>query len=222
MKKIVSSILLSTIALGLGATAVFAEGVTKTEENQYTTDATVNLLEGEAQPTAPETKNDPDGTTNQNGPLSIDQVIRFNFEDMRLSGKKQSAKLKTKTDQNIQVTDLRGTGAGWNLRIKQSPLVDGEKVLKGAVIKLSSPEINGVGDFDRGLLPDATEYNVTADNKDKAATIMKAEKDKGMGTWVQNYKADNITLDIPAGNLVGNYAGTVTWELSDNPTPPEA
>lgn len=228
MKKIISGLMISTVVLGFGISASAVDGVSEVtadgNNKQVNSDATIKVLEGDKTPTKPEDKNEPDGETGDLGPLSLDQVIVFAFEDMKLSGTTQSIPLVAKGAQNVQVTDTRGTGAGWNLQIKQTPLVDttdSTKVLKGSYITLKNAEIKaGTDNVESDKAPVADNYESTAANKGDFQKIITAQADNGMGTWRSFYNqtdTNDIKLVVPSGNLKGDYKGSVVWALSDGP-----
>lgn len=223
MTKLINGLLLSTLALGF-ATAAHAEVTIDEGTKQISSDATIKVNPGAEVPTTPEDKNEPDGTTNQKGPLSIDNVIVFAFDEMNLSGLTQKIPLVNKAPQNVQVTDTRGTGAGWNLQVKQTPLVDeaGTKELRGAYISLAlGGVVPGKDNVSSDLMPEAIDYSATAVDKGVFQKIMTAEENNGLGTWLMYFNkdsSDDIQLVVPSGNMVGDYAGTVLWALSDTPT----
>lgn len=231
MKKIISGLLCGVTLLGLSGIAQ-AETSVDQDTKQVSSDVNITVTGDNTDPTKPEEENpgtDPSdpgtgGTTGQAGPLSIDQVVVFDFADMKLSGTTQDIKLAQSGQYNIQVTDSRGTGAGWNLRIKQSELVDTQdqsKKLVGAYIQLQNGEVKAGKDNVRPeLTPTIVDYTADASNKEQFATILNATKGNGLGTWkyLLNQKdSEGILLHVPSGNMAGSYQGTVTWELSDSP-----
>ncbi|UNM89472.1 WxL domain-containing protein [Vagococcus sp. CY52-2] len=241
MKKMLGTLLISSTVLvsGLQTYAVTVE-----ENGQINSEATITVNPGAKEPTKPENPDTPSGETGQSGPLSIDNVIVFNFKDMNLSGRTQKISLKNDgaesiAKRNIQVTDTRGTGAGWNLQIKQSELTDSTtnpgttNTLRGAYITLNNGSVvagsdNAVAQDDAGITPTLNEYAPNAENKNSFQKIITAEKGQGMGTFKVFYNkdatglekdvADDIQLVVPSGNMVGTYQGTVTWALSDSPS----
>ena len=233
MKKIMSGLLVSATVLGLGMTAYAAEGdVTSIDGTKdINSKSTIKVTEGsEVKP--PEKPNEPGGETGQEGPLSIDNVIVFAFQDMKLSGSTQRIPLKATTAQNVQVTDSRGTGAGWNLQVQQSELTDETdptniKTLKGAYIEFANPRIEaGADNASADLTPVANTDTLFSNNTD-FMRLMNAETGMGMGTWLEFFDNDEpgedgiaengIKLVVPSGSMVGDYEGTVTWRLSDGP-----
>ncbi|MGX7015030.1 WxL domain-containing protein [Vagococcus silagei] len=251
-KNIIGSLLLSALVLSTGVTAMAAPstGIETSNEagkRESTSKVQVELQPGDDSTTPPVDPNEPDpGITDQKGPLSIDQVIIFNFESQKLASKTVRIPMKPKAGQtklkpaNIQITDKRGSGAGWNLQIKQSELisnVDGtERILKGAYIDMKLPTIKGT-EFNS---PDAkgpvdAKYDANYSNKGQFSKVITAEKDTGMGTWLAYYNdagkdevvdaktgkvttpGNHIKLVVPTGGYAGTYTGTVTWALSDSP-----
>ncbi len=240
MKKIMSGLLVSATVLGLGITAQAAEGDVTTIDGikDVNSKATITVKQGGGT-TDPEAPNEPDGKTDQEGPLSIDNVIVFAFQDMELSGSTQRIPLKATTAQNVQVTDKRGTGAGWNLQVQQSELTDETdpaniKTLKGAYIEFANPRIVAGEDNVGNDLAPVANTNTLFSNNTEFMRLMNAESEVvdgngyGMGTWLEYFDNDapgedgiaenGIKLVVPAsGNMVGDYKGTVTWRLSDGP-----
>lgn len=243
MKKILGSILVSTTVLGFG---LQASAVTVDEANrQVKSDASITITAGESTPTDPEDLDTPSGKTDQSGPLSIDNVITFNFQNMNLGGRTQMISLKddggttSSAKRNVQVTDSRGTGKGWNLQIKQSELIDKTttqgttNTLKGAYITLTNGIVvagrdNVAAQADASLVPTLDNYVANDSNKGDFQKVMTASEGKGMGTFkiyynqdvsgVQKNTTDDIQLVVPSGSMTGTYEGTVTWALSDGPS----
>lgn len=57
-------------------------------------------------------------------------------------------------------------------------------------------------------------------SKDSAATPIfaaAANQNQGVGTWQLNFGSGNVSLDIPAGNVVGDYSADLTWTLANAP-----
>ncbi|MGO2083436.1 WxL domain-containing protein [Vagococcus sp.] len=188
----------------------------------------VDLDPGDLLPTKPENPNhpkDPNPGTNLPGPLSLDQVISFDFLDTELVSKTQQIEMKTKLSQNIQVTDKRGSGAGWNLQVKQDDLINVEKneyLLKGAFIDFPAANIQrGKEVFKEAIPPAAQVVNFSNQNKKDFTKIITAEEGQGMGTWLGIYnepKANKkFSLVIPPGSYKGQYKGSVTWLLLEGP-----
>lgn len=133
------------------------------------------------------------------------------------------------------VTDRRGTGAGWNLKLTlgdftEQNVASGATVhtLKGAI--LSFPEVTPVTSSDStgSVAPVALAKKIDAGGT--AKVLMTAAKDQGMGIWEARYNSRALTLptggttekapiqlSVPGNNYAGQYKATLTWDLSDAP-----
>lgn len=238
-KTLVSSLLVSAIVLGASLPAFAAsEGVTENEDRSISSTSKVTLKGGNKDKTDPEEPNIDGGETGQAGPLSIDQVLNFNFVETELGSGTLSIPLITpkgsSAKRTIQVTDKRGTGAGWNLQVKQSDLVstntEGEKrTLKGAYIQMNNPKITGsLQNNPEAAALSMVSYQPNGSNKGEYARVLSAGAEQGMGTWKAAYNdtqdtankpgtGNIIKLVIPTGNYAGSYQGNVTWALYDGP-----
>ncbi|WP_179957993.1 WxL domain-containing protein [Bacillus sp. AR18-7] len=174
---------------------------------------------GETKPRVP---SDPDSISNEigtkaSGKITIDYVPTISFGQQNISGV-ETVYHPVKPIDFVQVTDRTGSGKGWTLEASISTFKDGTKELKGAELSLENPKVKTqTGNVSKA--PKASLVTLDASKK----TIMKADKDGGMGTWLAVYgeKAgtsnNNIKLKVPAGNLGGNYKSTITWELTATP-----
>ncbi|WP_317946444.1 WxL domain-containing protein [Carnobacterium maltaromaticum] len=168
-------------------------------------------------PTEPIEPTIPDGSTGNEGPLTIDNASPLLFGENKIEGGKMVFSTTTQNP-NIQVTDKRGEGQGWNLQVKTADFVDQvdtKKVLKGAELSLPVGTVTPAP----GNIAVAPTVNavVLGSTNAKAQTIMFANKNNGLGTWVDKFDASEVKLTVPAGNLVGEYVSTLTWSLLDAP-----
>lgn len=164
------------------------------------------------------------------GPLSIDYVSNIQFNQQKISGKDSVyyAQLDQLIDKNgkvgdypshVQVTDNRGSNAGWKLTVAQAqPFMNGSNKLDGTVIALMNGTATGTN------LHQPTLANQAAIKPDgKAVSVMTAKADSGMGTWVDRFGKDNaeaeksISLFVPAesNKVAGAYKSELTWTLTD-------
>ncbi|EOO65452.1 MULTISPECIES: WxL domain-containing protein [Bacillus cereus group] len=170
-----------------------------------------------------------------NGPLSIDYVSNFHFGKQSISGhdKVYYAELenvKTEKGQEkkvpnyVQVTDNRGTNAGWKLTVKQDEqfaTADGKK-LDGAEIKLMNSVVNSA--TDKKYAPTAKPVTLNPDGS--AQDVTSAQQGQGMGTWTTAYGQDieqaknSVSLSVPGTTEKvkdAKYKTTLTWTLEDTP-----
>lgn len=184
MKKI--NVLVSSIALCattiLLAAPVFAS----------TTDGTVELTEG--------------GGTN--GPLALDQAPSFDFGSQQISTSLQTYMADGTLP--LTVSDLRGTGAGWNVMAKMTEFTDGSNTLKGAAFTLPDVVPTSQGN---GSAPD-NGVQTTLNSADQM--ILNAQDKTGLGQWDAQY--NQAELAVPSGNYAGSYSATIEWTLIDQPT----
>ena len=105
-----------------------------------TSNATVTFTPG-TEPTGPVDPDDPSKPldppgqgTGESGPLSIDYVPNITFGSQAISGS-QKVYNASELKPFVQVTDIRGTGAGWNVIAKATPFNDGTAdILKGSTV----------------------------------------------------------------------------------------
>lgn len=201
----------AVVALGSFVVAPGVQAATSTGK--------VSLLEGDAtKPTAPIEPGDGGGETGQVGVLTIDNATPLNFGSVALTGNGQTLKNTAKAP-NVQVTDKRGTGAGWNVTVKSSEFKDATTpthTLKGAVISFPAGTATS-SDATNVAKPVTSDLKVNADGTSGAQVIMTAGKDLGLGTWADIMPADGVTLDIAGGAYVGEYTAQLTWTLADTP-----
>ncbi|CAM4198319.1 WxL domain-containing protein [Listeria booriae] len=161
---------------------------------------------------------DPDNTgTGNTGALTIDFLSNIDFGTQKVSGQSEKYYAENKNPY-IQVTDKRGTGAGWTLTATATDFKDGSKTLKGAEMSLTDGEVRTQSD-NQSAAP--TTSDVTLNGSSQA--VLSAEANAGMGTWLDVYPGtqgnnENVVLYVPAGNLAGDYSSAITWTLEDSPS----
>lgn len=196
LTKITVSSLAILTGFALGSTTVLAE--------DKTTPAKVVLTSGTEEP---------------GGPLSISSVVpNFDFGTISLgSSKTSNIVLNGGEKASMQVTDFRGTGAGWTLKAKISELRGLEKttnILK-AVISIPKGKITTSADGDISMPAEAEALTLNS----SAGPVMKAARQKGMGTWTNDFNGlgKSVSITIPDNAYVDSYTGTITWSLEDAP-----
>lgn len=222
------------------AAVVLANVVVATQVHADTvSNGSISLIDGSGQvtppvdptdptnpnPTSPTDPTDPtnNGTGNV-GPLSIDYVSNFAFGEHKISGSDMTFYAKN-ANPYVQVTDTRGTGAGWTVQASISDFVSTSKssTLKGAQLTLKNPEVKSASQATTSDAPMGT--SALAFNASKQ-TVAVSQKGAGKGTWVTVYSAEsgkaentNVVLNVPAGSPEANttYTATINWELLDAP-----
>ncbi|WP_414842275.1 WxL domain-containing protein [Enterococcus saccharolyticus] len=121
-----------------------------------------------------------------------------------------------KADQpRIQVTDKRGTGAGWEVQAAISPIkTSDDDVLAGANLKLVNRSVV-TNSQNTSAAPVATDITLSSSQK----TVFKADKDAGLGTWLDNFDKNTSVLTVYGGPVKAKtYNATITWTLTSGQT----
>lgn len=207
----------------------FSLPVLATTASSATSSATVTFTPG-TEPTSPVDPDDPSKPldppgrgTGEAGPLSIDYVPNITFGSQAISAS-QKVYNANELKPFVQVTDIRGTGAGWNVIAKASSFNDetGDS-LKGSTISFVGGYV--ISANSSASKPTASTLVVlTTDNAE--STVLVAAENSGLGTWVDRWyptettasSNDNVTLTVPAGSATAKtHTSTITWTLADAP-----
>ncbi|WP_170922963.1 hypothetical protein A5821_001256 [Enterococcus sp. 7F3_DIV0205] len=225
MKK--NIVLFSSLVLGVLAINSFNTEVHAEKLSDATSPVDIQMLAGDENethpPVGPTDPTDPENPgTGNTGLLTIDRVPNVKFGEVNISGSDQ-VEYAMNENPYTQVTDVRGTSAGWTLYVKADPFVSSKKdELKGATLSLKSSTIASKSTGKVITPPKGFNVSLTATNQ----KILMADKNSGEGTWMQTWKkadADeknqNIQLAILAGTAKANttYTTTIYWELQDAP-----
>ncbi len=174
-------------------------------------------------PNSPIDPMDPDNQgTEHVGPLTINYASNIKFGEQKISGKDITYN-GLNADPFIQVTDIRGTGAGWNLSAKSTGFAnsDGKKVLKGAELSFKGGQVKAGSKNNISTSPLSS--NIIFNNV-ASQPVMNAKKEAGKGTWLNVWSGtdqsnENVQLKVLAGTAEADteYTSTITWELADAP-----
>ncbi len=173
------------------------------------------------------------------GPLSIDHASHINFGKVMKSGNAQTyyanpVIVKDGADDlergpYVQVTDNRGTKAGWSLSVKQkAQFAQGASELEGAVLSLKDGEIRSSSSTD-GVI----NHDIKFENFDEVYPVLGAQETFGAGTFTNQFgkvaemdvngetvkKVESVSLHIPADLIIedGLYSTDLEWVLTDTP-----
>ncbi|MBF0724522.1 WxL domain-containing protein [Enterococcus gallinarum] len=256
---------LSTTVLAGGASAVLAN-----EVRDVTTDGKIEfrpageedgpleVIPPETGPDAPDVEIDPEGA-GTTGPLSIMKAATMNFgtqvisnqdqtynmvaEMARLANPKEDGPTHVPYVSFAQVQDLRGTNAGWDLKVSLSDFEDPEaqnKILTGAQITFANAQLRYEGS-NTDNAPTVHQAGLTLLPNGAARSVMTAAQGQGAGAssviWgdqadlTAQFEAEGfnpetdvvennaIQLSIPGSTAkdATTYTSTLTWELNSTP-----
>lgn len=244
-KYVLVGILVTSI-LGGGAKNSYAE-----DDARTTTTGEVTFIQDESEtgpldPSNPDPENPiiPDEPNGTPGPLSIDYVSQFRFGSQFISGRDKTYNVildtvtvsgggKEDRPTFVQVTDNRGTNAGWKLQVQQgaqfTAIVDDEAVnLKGAEISMTNSQIITTGD-NKAEAPTPNAEIILTPGTDEVPgdlnDVLGAKADEGMATWINTFGTietgeESVTLSVPGISSKAKdakYTTKLIWVLSDTP-----
>lgn len=241
---------LSAVILG-GSLTTFADEETETNINlNQTTQGTIQFTPNTDTPEVVPPIEEPDVDIPVNpditGPLSIVHVPTMDFGEQKISKNNEvysmiAEKQKRKnSDEKVpyvsfaQVSDKRGTNAGWSLKVTASEFKTNDdkalnKELVGTEIHLLNSAIayNGPDNQKPTSKGTSNEITLTANN---STEILTAAKDHGAGDtsifWGNQAELtttalnNDITLHVPGKSAKDavKYTATLDWTLSDTPS----
>ncbi|GAK09253.1 WxL domain-containing protein [Geomicrobium sp. JCM 19038] len=152
---------------------------------------------------------DPDGA------LRFEQVIEdFSFGEQSISSSSQTYTVTDGIERFVEVTDNRGTGAGWDVQVRAPQLASENAELTGAELLLTPSSISS----DSSNVSNPPSLSGTIRVTDAAQSIISAGVNEGLGTWETNFLPTNLELVVPPGTArVDDYSTTITWMLLSTP-----
>lgn len=250
LTKLIATSAIALTALSVSAPAALAYPSTGTVGFMAGTDTT--SPKDPDDPTKEVTPTNPDGSLPEPGtagPLSLDFASSISFGQNKISNKDvtyyaEPQKITDSTGADsirsnyVQVTDTRGTNAGWVLTLKQEEQFKNDatvnKVLTGAKLTFDGGAVVSASAAGQAILPTA-EQQIELDPAGAASVVMKAEAGAGSLTWLDAFgtvtdtdvdgqmvkKNKEISLDIPGTTPKDavSYSTNLTWTISDIPTP---
>lgn len=167
------------------------------------------------------------------GPLSINYASDIKFGKHVSSNKdlllyaKEDTLTSVETGESttvanfVQVTDLRGSAAGWTLSVKQSgPLVNEVgQLLQGSKLAIEVAAIDS--HYGMPGAPSGIKQRQELREDGETFQLVKAEKGTGMGKWniyigSTSDVTKNVSLTVPGeAKASGKYHTQLIWQLQD-------
>lgn len=227
-----STSVLNTIAFAADGGALTSNGVVKFIPNEEPTNPVDPTDPGNPgtpiDPTDPEGKPEP-GTP---GPLSIDFASSLDLGTQKISSTDEIYQAaaqemmkdgeKVTVPNYVQVTDNRGTLAGWTLEVQQMGQFKSDKnELTGAEVTFDNGQINSISESAKPT----SSGTFTLDAETQALSgVMSAQATQGAGTTVNAFgneetMAESITLTVPGKTTkyATEYRTVFNWVLTDAP-----
>ncbi|CAM3372653.1 WxL domain-containing protein [Vagococcus fessus] len=174
-------------------------------------------------------------TTHKTYDTNIQEYVKKIWDKEKGEWVEDPAGTLTEGPNYVQVTDNRGTEAGWTLKVKQAKQFTSKEnhVLKGATVAFKEGHV--VTDSSSAAPTPVKEFTLNFDEGEASAEsiVMEAKSGKGAGTYLNNFGTWNDTKETP-GEFKGsakksvqlNVPGTTTkyaerydtdfvWTLSD-------
>ncbi|MFC6295846.1 WxL domain-containing protein [Lactiplantibacillus daoliensis] len=242
MKKIIGSLLMSSALLG-ATVAPLVANADATPNTKGTTNVTTTFTKSTqtvtpVDPDDPDTPTDPGDGNNgaaAGGDLSLIYVpASFDFgsseidvlNDKSLSLDTTSAATTLwKNNAVVEVSDVRGTNAGWSVLVKGNTLTsDSGATIKGASLVLPKGTVSNSGNDAQNS--NANGAYATGETVDLATTddsvagvqVLGAKDGNGAGVTVSKLDPAGITMNIPANTAKAEtYKTTLNWTLGDTP-----
>lgn len=195
-------------------------------------------------PVKPIDPTDPKGPNKgTEGPLSIDYASSLDFGVNKITNGDEvyyakAQELNRDADRwvpnYVQISDHRGTNAGWTLTVRQEGQFKNEatqnKVLTGSKIAFTEPQ--AASNVEGVTAPDVVDIALDPDGAE--SLVMSAKATAGAGTWVDRFghveemtddqgnavqKTKAISLTVPGTTPKDavKYTTKLTWKLSDVP-----
>ena len=157
---------------------------------------------------APTVAADATSVTVTGGTLSITDPTVTNFAGRNITGVAQTT---TADLDAFTVSDLRGTGAGWNVTAQATQFDGGVNDLGTGSLTMSAPTV--ASPETESADPTIVGGPYTIDGG--AVEIASAAANAGMGVY--NFGATTFTLSLPADVYAGTYTSTVTISVQSAP-----
>lgn len=209
---------------------------------EYSTEGTITFEAGDDGVTPPVDPENPDPTNpvdpidppnpGTGGALSIDYGSKFKFGSQKISTADKTyyaapdeMKDGTKKPTYVQVTDKRGTLAGWKLNVSQPEqfkTAAGDELV-GAELRFTKGDV--ASSVDEKYKPTSTSSDLIMTPGQNNHLAVNAKAGTGVGTWVYRFGStvdenkDAVQLFVPGESvkLAQAYSTKLVWSLENTP-----
>jgi hypothetical protein len=115
---------------------------------------------------------------------------------------------------NVKIEDSRGTNGGWNVTLQAGEFSPGSGLTAPAISSKGFVFVNGGGVTASAGKTDNIQTGGQNAPLDTAKRVVYAPQGFGTGIFTQSL---NVSLDIPAGQLVGEYQSDITVNITSGP-----
>ncbi|WP_163969697.1 WxL domain-containing protein [Oceanobacillus halotolerans] len=143
----------------------------------------------------------------------VDRLSVGTFSAVTLNGEVQNTQAQI---DSFEITDPRGSGAGWNVVMTASPFVstDGEgNELPVDALTVEAPTLTALNESTS--TDNIQKTGGTVDNT--GTTILSAPVGEGLGRYSVSFNPEDLDLRIPAGAYTGTYTSTITVTINNGP-----
>ncbi|WP_207695947.1 hypothetical protein DOK67_0001101 [Enterococcus sp. DIV0212c] len=159
------------------------------------------------------------------GAFTVKAVSSFHFQKTGVGSYSYSETYSANVKAlGIEVDDLRGTGEGWQLQVKMESFKDSSsKELEGWKLFIPTYQVKSEGENVTTDVTSPKANSVELNEIMQTETILKADKDTGMGAFTNVFYQDTLAkekgvrLDIPITSKKGSFTGKLVWSLSAVP-----
>ena len=108
-----------------------------------------------------------------------------------------------------------GFATGWRVDVSMGPFItsDGSDTIKNSLFSIDMGTVTREESSNNSAPP----ASFSVDPNENPKPIFQAVENEGLGVWHTSYSAKDIRLEIPAGNVSGDYSATMTWTLAEFP-----
>ena len=153
------------------------------------------------------------------GELSLVSVATLDFGQQDISTSEETYTAKD-VDSAIQVSDLRGSGEGWDLTVALSEFThkDNDETLPGAYLTFSGTTVEDVNETNGSAPTSVSTVSLKIDSDDEQNSIFVAGDEAGMGVWELTIEPEAVELTVlPGTTYAGEYQADLTWSLQTTP-----